>query len=174
MDIFCEYMVKRKKEPKDTFIIFGSIVLGIILSFAVLLFLMRYIAAIAVLVVVGIWYGVAYIIRSTDVEYEYILTNSVMDIDKIMAKKSRKRVVRNLDFKEVTRCAPTNGEPLPEEPGIKVLDYSGDITDKSVYYVDFNKNGENTRMYFKPNAKILKNIKTENPRGVTVNPEDIM
>ncbi len=173
MDIFCEHMVKHKKTPKDNVTVIGSIVLGVILSAAVLLFLTRFIGAIAFLLVVGIWYGAAYLIRGTDVEYEYILTNSMLDIDKIMSKKARKRVVKNLNFKEITGCAPTNGEQIPQEPGMKVFDYSGDITDKSVYYVDFNKNGEKTRIYFQPNAKMLKNIKMENPHAVTVNPQDI-
>ena len=173
MDFFCEYMVKHKKTAKDNIIVAGSVILGVILSAAAVLFLVRYIAAIAALIVVGIWYGAAYLIRSTDVEYEYILTNSMLDIDKIMSKKVRKRVVKNLNFKEITRCAPTNGEPVPDEPGMKVFDYSGDIADKSVYYVDFKKNGENTRIYFQPNAKMLKNIKMENPHAVTVNPDDI-
>ncbi|MDD6735040.1 MAG: DUF6106 family protein [Clostridiales bacterium] len=172
MDIFCEYMVKHKKSAKDSVLNVLCVILAVILSMAIMMFFLRF-AAIAVLVVAGIWYGVAYIIRSNDIEYEYILTNSILDIDKIMAKKMRKRVM-SINFKEIACCEPANGRLAPADSSVKMYDFTGDITGKSVYYVDFNKDGSRVRVYFQPNAKILKNLKSENPGAVTIKEEDIL
>ncbi len=172
MDIFCEYMVKHKKSPKDSLMSAGLIAAAVFLSLIVFLFLFGRLLGFEVFVVAGIWYGAIYLIRKTNIEFEYILTNSILDIDKIMSKKTRKRVI-SIDFKSIDVCAPATGIST-NNPNMKVLDLSGDISGKGVYYVDFAKGSEKYRVFFQPNAKILDNLKKSNPRLVTVNEEDLV
>lgn len=53
------------------------------------------------------WYGAYLLMSMQNIEYEYILTNSEIDIDKIMSKKARKRIA-SFDFKEINICANIN------------------------------------------------------------------
>lgn len=172
MDIFCEYMVKHKKTAKDSLMAAGLFIAAVFLSLATFLFLFGRLLGFEVFVIAAIWYGAIYLIRKTNIEFEYILTNSILDIDKIMSKKTRKRVI-SIDFKNIDVCAPATGIST-NNPNMKTLDLSGDISGKGVYYVDFAKGSEQYRVFFQPNAKILDNLKKTNPRLVTVNEEDLV
>ncbi len=174
MDIFCEYMVKHKKTAKDSLMVLGYVLAALFLSLIVFLFLFGRMMGLEVLLIAAVWYGAVFLIRKTNIEYEYILTNSILDIDKIMSQKTRKRVI-SIDFKQIDGCAPANANMAAgnANPSVKVLDLSGDINGKGVYYVDFSKDSTKYRVFFQPNAKILNNIKTVNPRVVTVSEEDV-
>ena len=172
MDIFCEYMVKHKKTAKDSLMAAALIVGAVLLTFIIFLLLFGRLMGFEVFVIAAVWYGAIFLIRKTNIEYEYILTNSVLDIDKIMSKKTRKRVI-SIDFKTIDICEPAKGIST-NNPNLKVMDLTGDINGKGVYYVDFSKNSVQYRVFFQPNAKILDNIKKTNPRLVTVNQEDLV
>lgn len=172
MDIFCEYMVKHKKSMKDSLISAGCVFAALFLTLVVFLFLFGRLYGFEVFVIAGVWYGAVWLIRRTNIEYEYILTNSILDIDKIMSQKTRKRVI-SIDFKQIEGCAPADEHSKAGNPEIKVMDLSGDINGKGVYYVDFSKDSARQRVFFQPNAKILNNLKTVNPRLVTVREEDL-
>lgn len=172
MDIFCEHMVRHKKNSKD-YLIMGLIVIcAIFVSTAAFVLLFPILMGLEIFAMLAIWYGAYVLIGRTNIEYEYILTNGVLDIDKIMSKKARKRVI-SIDFKNIETCAPANGEKGSKNPSVKVLDLTGDINAKNVYYVDFSKDAVMYRVFFQPNANILENLKTANPRNVNVNEEDI-
>lgn len=165
-------MVKHKKSAKDIVAVAGLLWAAIILSlFTVVLFFGR-LMGFEIFIIAAIWYGTVFLIRKTDVEYEYILTNSVLDIDKIMAKKTRKRMI-SVDFKEIDICAPAENIGAGSTAA-KVLDLAGDINAKGVYYVDCVKNAQKYRVFFQPNSKILNNIKKLNPSLVTVRQEDLV
>lgn len=172
MELFCEHMVKCEKTAKQKAITVWSIAGGVLLTLLAVMFLLTFLGALTVLIVAGIWYGVSYLVRGTNIEYEYILTGNMMDVDKIMSQKMRKRVVKNLDIKEILCCAPVN-ENITSGAGIKVSDYSGNSSCGSDYYMDYMKNGEKNRMLFSPNSKMLEIIKHENPRALTVNDGDL-
>ena len=180
MDIFCEYMVKHKKNVKDNLFITGCVCLAVFLS--VLLFFAAVafpngLGGIFLLLFVGIWYGAVWLIRRRSMEFEYILTNSVLDIDKIMARSSRKRVI-SINFKNIEVCAPAKDINFKhhlekKDPLMKVMDLSGDIEEDNVYFVDFSKESVPYRVFFQPNAKILSGIRTANPRNITVRDGDL-
>ncbi len=165
MEVFCEHMVERKKTNKEAAIRMGSVAAAIILTLMIILFLFGRIMGLEVLIIFAVWYGVMAIFKRTDIEYEYILTNSTMDVDKIMSRKARKRLV-TIDFKSIDECAPA--DKLEAPTGVTIMDCTGDFDDGGVYYVDFQKNSQRTRLYFQPNARILQNIKSVNPRQVTI------
>lgn len=170
MDVFCEYMVKKKKTFKDSLIVAGIIAAAVFLSLIVFFFLFGLLFGFEVFVVAGIIYGALIFIRRTDIEYEYILTNSVLDIDKIMSKKTRKRVI-SIDFKNIEICNHLSEEN--KNPSLKILDLSGDIDAKNVYHVDFTKDSTQYRVYIRPNAKMLSKLKLVSPRLVNVREEDL-
>lgn len=164
-------MVKHKKSTKDVLMIAGLISAAIVLSLMLVLFLFGRLMGFELLVLAAVWYFAVMLVRKTSIEYEYILTNSNLDIDKIMSKKARKRVI-SIDFASIDVCAPADAAGNAD--GRKVLDLSGDIAGSGVYYADFSKNSVRYRVFFQPNSKILSGIKTANPRLVTVRQDDLV
>ena len=167
MDIFCEYIVKKKNTPKDTVKRVG-IVLGALLLCELFLILNNLLLGFGFLLIAGTVYGAVILMRKCNIEYEYILTNSILDIDKIFAKSSRKRVM-SVDFKSVEAFGLAS--EAPTSPATE-LDYAGDIKADNVYYAEFFKDGDKKRLYFQPNDKILRNLHTIAPRLVPAQPEE--
>ncbi len=95
MDIFCEQLIKIRKTAKDYAFSVLIWLAAFVLVF-VLVLLSRIYAAfmgILLLVAVGIIYGAFKLVSLLSIEYEYIVVNRDLDIDKITAKSSRKRMV---------------------------------------------------------------------------------
>ncbi len=98
MDTFFEQIIKIKKTAK-TFLGYAMITLAaLILIAASWIFLRDLTIVVAALVV----WGAFKLYEMLDIEYEYIITNSSFDIDKISAKSSRKRIF-SFDLTNVER-----------------------------------------------------------------------
>ena len=166
MDIFCEYMVNRKRGAREIGIIAATVFAAILLSFLLVMFL----GALSFIPFCGVWFGAWWLITKTSVEYEYILTSTVLDIDKITARRSRKRIL-SIDLKEIAACRAI--EDMTEAGGIKVIDATPIGIEDGVYGIDFDKNGARSRLLFKPNKKMLGEIKKASPSLVTLRAEDI-
>ncbi len=93
MDTFFEQIVKVRKTGKDWAIVAAVLVGAIILLYVAALLFFTGLAPVSFLVVCGVFWGAYKLIMLTSVEYEYIFTNGDLDIDKITARASRKRVV---------------------------------------------------------------------------------
>lgn len=153
MDIFCEYMVAHKKGAKEILIGAGIVFLATFLTMLLLMF-WQFIYQIGFLLVVGVWYCAVRFIRKTDIEYEYILTNEILDIDKIMSKSSRKRMI-SLNLKEISGFE--KADKVVDKESLK-LDFSGDIKAHNVYCIDTQKDGKKVRIFFQPSAKMLEGM----------------
>ena len=89
MDTFFEQLIRIKRTGATWGAYIGIAIATIIILAAAYFFIPMFFIIIAALTVFG-----AYKLYSMlSVEYEYIITNSTMDIDKIIAKSSRKRVI---------------------------------------------------------------------------------
>ncbi len=173
MDIFCEYMVKRKKTGMD--LLYEAVCLFVALCLSALIFVIFFgrIMGFEVFLIAGVWYLAIRFLGKTNIEYEYTLTNNILDIDRIMAKKTRKRVI-TIDFAEVEECRYASDADKDRNVPFKTMDMSGDLAEDGIYLIDFSKDGEKCRAFFKPNAKILNNLKMMNPRKVSVRDEDLV
>lgn len=169
MDIYTEYIIKRKKTGKDYAIITAGVIGAVILSLASLM-LNSFVPGIGFILIVFIWYGVYLLVNSRNLEYEYILTNSELDIDKIIARKGRKRII-TIDFKEVELCAnihnPEFKSQYENENNLsQKLILAGDMKADNVYFADFYRDGERKRVIFQPAEKIIQGLAKVNPRNV--------
>ena len=100
MDIFHEQLVKHHRTAADYLKIVGIIVAALVLFVLLVLFVpllmgsaVGMISTICLLAGVGVLFGAYYLIVNTGVEYEYILTNNDLDIDKIIGKHKRRRLL---------------------------------------------------------------------------------
>lgn len=174
MDIFCEYIVKKKKEKEDYLKIAGVIVGALLVSYllvgAIYSFL-TFLAGFSFVFVIGVFYYAYKLIKNSSIEYEYILTNNELDIDKIIAKSARKRML-TVNFREIEICANILDETKRNEYNNSadktLLKYYGDKNAENVYFVDFYDGSKNMRLLFQPNEKILKGIKSVSPSKVFI------
>lgn len=184
-DIYLEYMIKKKKTGGQTALIILLAILCLVLSLALLGVIYainvgmqqagtsvgQLVTCVGLLVVAALWYGWYLIKGMQNIEYEYILTNSEIDMDKIMSKKGRKHIV-SLDFKDVEICADIEDEEhnyaYKNTNAEKVYDITGDKSRGGIYFADFTADGVKTRVLFQPTMKMITFAKRYNPKNIFV------
>ena len=100
MDTFFEQLVAIKKNLKTNLLFIAIWLFAILICTFLILF--PILQGLTILAVFGIGYGAFKLSSLLNVEYEYIITNGILDIDKITNKNSRKRLL-SLDLRTVTR-----------------------------------------------------------------------
>ena len=152
-DIYLEYILKKKKTGGQKAIIAVIIFAAIIVSLALLLLIFATATAlsgtqfgsfsfsIGLVLIAFAWYGAYLLMSMQNIEYEYILTNSEIDIDKIMSKKARKRIA-SFDFKEINICANINdNEHNHDYKNVtvsKTFDVTGEISPRTTPAINAN------------------------------------
>lgn len=164
MDIFVEQLIRKKLDSKDYLLIAGIILAGMVLVFVSTL-----VPGISLFVFIGVCFGAYYLITSRNLEFEYSVTNGDITIDKIINRRSRKRVIsmdaHNIEFMgrydpnahsgksyAVRIMAAESGE------GKDTWCFSGSHPQKGMVLVVFN-----------PNEKVLAAMKPFLPRQVANN-----
>ncbi len=155
-DFFNEQLVSRKKDNKDTG---KKIAIGLLSFIACLL-------STLVIQVVGFIIGLAflacgvYFISMLDIEYEYIMTNDILEIDYIYAKKRRKKGIE-FNVKDIIamKKLEDNSEQHTFNMPKKTLDFTSNAGSENVYKIIIKKDKENILIKFEPNDKILEAIK---------------
>ena len=165
MDVFCEYIVNVKKNPVELTISALGIILAVILLGFSLFFLFTPFSSFVLLIDAGVVYGAYILITHFNVEYEYILTNGDIDIDKIIAKRKRKRVL-SFSTKEFEIVAPyKQGENYTNVLDLGTRNY------ENAYYAVFSKDGQKKTLVFNPPQKMIEAMKTYSPRTVNLKGE---
>lgn len=93
MDTFFEQIISVKKDGKAIAAIIGLWLAAFVLSFVFIFYLIGFLGTFAFLLSFGAMFGAFKLSARFNTEYEYIVTNGTMDIDKIINKSSRKRVL---------------------------------------------------------------------------------
>ena len=105
---------------------------------------------------IGIVYGGYHLISNFYVEYEYQLTNGELDIDKIIGKRKRERLLSTKisDFEAYGKLAEASDEP---DGCVTALAYDGN--DAAAYYADFaHETYGKVRLIFSPNANMRETL----------------
>lgn len=166
MDIFTEHIVKHRLEAKDVLIQLGAGFLAMFLTmFLMGFFINPSIRFIITLLIIGVWYGAYWVVKSRYIEFEYIMTNSDLDIDKITARSRRKRVI-SLDLNKIEILAPINNEAYKNNVS-RTLDCTG-YGKHGVYFIDFIGDKGKTRVLFEPSDKILEYAYKFNPSKIVI------
>lgn len=165
MDIFLEKIVKRKRTVTDGMIIAGIVLLAIFII--MLAGSLKFLSAFAPIIIVGIGYLAYILIRSRNIEYEYIVTNGDLDIDMIIAQRKRKRIFSGncKDFEIVAKM--TSGQYNNNTDGIKKRINAVSAMDSAdVYFLSTVKDGNKTLVFFEPHPKMIESFKKYIPRKV--------
>jgi len=161
-----EKIVARKKGPKDFLVSVGIVLAGLIVVFITLQ--IPILNSFFLLIFAGVAYGVYYFITSRNVEFEYIVTNGYLDIDKIIARRKRKRIFSAdcKDFDIVAKYNPFGSGRNVLQNSQKTIEAISSMESKDIYYITLNYKGEKTTVLFEPDERMLKSFKSIIPRKV--------
>jgi len=166
MDIFCEHIVKRKKKRIDYVLQVILIIVAVYLSL-IAFSLSHIFYYFTTLVVAGIWYGVICLLRRKKIEYEYIITNTNLDIDRIFAKKTRRRIT-SIDITKIDYIRPVEESDYEKNPQLIDHFICEDKMLPNTYVLVFGRSGSIHRVFITPNDKMKRIFKEINPAKVTV------
>lgn len=169
MDIFTEYMVKRKKRPTD----YVKVVFCVIIIIGVVLIMpgivqIPFVGVILFLVCAGIIYLLYNIIISIKLEYEYTFTNGALDVDKIIAAKRRKRIT-SLNARSIEIMASVRSSEVDKyanDRSIKRYYACTSIDDPDTYFVIYSDDKKKYMLLFNPNNEIKDGFRRLNPQKV--------
>lgn len=165
MDVFIEKIVQKQKDAKDIASIFGIWLLALIVSyFAVVL-----IPAFGIMVAAGVIYGAWYLATSLNLEFEYILTNGEMDVDKIIARRKRKRLfsVKGKDFEIFAPYTESYKNDYNSQAIKKKFYALSSLASPDAYFAIFeHKEFGKTLLVFEPDDRMISSFKAINPRRV--------
>ncbi len=164
MDNIAEQLVEKRRTGADTAkkILISAAAL-ILASFFMYLAMMGMLTM--VIFAVAILGGGVWLLGNFNIEYEYIVTNNEMDIDKIIGRRKRKRMI-TVDISSAEEFA-----PYPADHDVAadatVHAYSGSETD--AYYLVVNHSGYGrVKLIFNPNERIREAIMQELPNTLRI------
>lgn len=162
MDGYLEQIVKRKKTSKDFLIkvamimsIFAVLALGVVVGVLVNFYFIIIGFFLSLFEIYLCWY----VVTGRNIEYEYIVTNNNLQLDKIM-NKSRRKELLSIDIKKIEGFEKLGEGRLDENRCDKVMYLGIDEDDKSQYrfVIQTNRYGK-VMVVFAPSKKILEAIK---------------
>ncbi len=160
-DSYAEWLVKRKA-PAYTIII--KAVLIALCAVSAFLALMT---VFGILILTAVGAATYFIFQNLNLEFEYLIVNDQITIDKIMGRARRKKAWEGV-LSEVQIVAPIDSYVLKdyENPSMKILDFSSHIPHAKVYGMIHQGEGHTTKIIFEPNDRTLQHIRQRSPRKV--------
>lgn len=165
MDSFNEQLVVRKNNAKHVV----KLIVLLLLIFAVpaIFFLLgyfnigtRYFVIVSICAMFFAIYGSYYLVTGLYVEYEYAVTNSNITIDKITAKRSRKRII-SVDIKKINTMRKLADADIEGKSFKKVFNASATENGDDVYACEMHleKFNGDCLLFFSPDQKTLETMK---------------
>ena len=152
MDTFFEQIVTIKKSGKVTII--AAAVWLFAFFIAAFIFVSGILSGpLAAIIIIGIGYGAWWLTSKLNIEYEYIVTNGSMDIDKIINKSSRVRV-SSFELSRVERIEKYNPNLLQSVSKENIV-FACNQGDENAYLMVASR--EDTKVnyvVFSPNEKV--------------------
>ena len=162
-DVFIEQIVKRKLDVRQVMVRLSIILGGLVLSVAALLF---FSAAFPIVLAVSCYFGYLFVKRQSW-EYEYAVTNGELDVDRIMGRNARKRVV-TVSCGAFDVFYPMNKDYADEYNSKtirKVIDAASSANAPGRWFAIFQgKDNLRTMLVFEPDERMLDAIKAALPR----------
>ncbi len=155
-DYFKEQIVKKNGSALGNALVYALATLGGVFALIAIVF----IQSLGFLIAIAIIAGVYFLMISKNKEFEYIVTNYDFDVDVIINRSKRKKVL-NLDIRKIKYMAYAKNEGVQNEfrNAKKVLDYSSGTLNENTMYFLVDKDGLETKIIFEPNEHIIDGFK---------------
>lgn len=118
--------------------------------------------------VTGAGYGAWYLLRQFNVEYEYAVTNSAFEVDKIIAQSRRKKLV-DIDLRGLEEAGPADEKGLARIEHLefaKILDCTSHVQAPGRWYMVYSVDGAKHLLFIEPNEKMIQSFRTYAPGAV--------
>lgn len=167
MDLFVEQIVKKEKNIKEKIlqILIWLLAVNLIAAAAVLIFLGIPFGMLLFFVIVGIGYGAYKLSCRFEIEYEYSITNGYFDVDKIIAKSKRQRVL-STTCREFEAFGRYDEKEHASKNYKTILTACSEGAEDKWYAALHAKDMGYTLVIFTPNEKVLGTLKKYVPRQV--------
>ena len=155
MDSFKEQIVRKELSQREKTSKYLLMIASVALAAACFMFLVgTYLMMIGVLLAGLALFGGYQLTTRMDLEYEYIFTSGEVDVDKIVAQRSRKRLV-TFKCQNVTAIGKDNDSfEVPDDHTLVIA--SANNSELDDYYISFkHKSLGNTTVIFTPEAEML-------------------
>lgn len=164
MDTFFEQIVPKGRDSKTILKFVGIWILAFVLAAAIFMFGFAFLGMVAFVLMGLVFFGAYKLSAMLYIEYEYIVTNGTLDIDKIIAKSSRKRIA-SFEISQVEVIEKYN--PNAQKIGFDQIIIACDERDTNAYKMVVIKEGKGKMLIvFSPNKKIQGAIIKSLPRFV--------
>jgi hypothetical protein len=160
-DSFHEIIVKARHSGRDTLKMAGLTAAGLILIILTLYF-SPYLGGLVLLILIGILYGLYYLLRSFSREYEYTITNGDLDIDLIIARSRRRRIFSGAARTFASMEPLAGGSRLPAAQG-QLLDCRARQERGTDYLIRAEYKGKPVTVLFSPDETIVTQLRRYNP-----------
>lgn len=165
MDFFNEQIVKKHKTPLETATVILIYVAAWVIAFGLVLVGLRFSAfmVLFILIACGAIWGSLKLAATFNIEFEYCVTNSDLDIDKIINKNSRKRLI-SINIADIEEMSLYDESKLKNRSFDHTVNAVAD-NNLPVYfaYLRTPEKGK-TLLLFQPDEKILTAMKKSLPR----------
>ena len=175
MDDFCEYIIKRKRDAKDIALVVLTVIAALFLTFVILVYVFTYLfytipnlTTFIPLLCAAVWYGAYRLIKLKSIEFEYALTAGELDVDKIINKKKRQRLLNIHSRAILDMASVSSGRYSDNYKQLKTIDASGNNSDENVYFAVFEADGQKQCLLFEPPKKMLEMMRRYNPDKITM------
>lgn len=149
-DIFIEQIVRKQTGAGEKSILSLLSVLAAGVFCAGFFFNRYIICALGILLAVAAYFYK----RHMDVEYEYCLVNTQLDIDKVIANSSRKSLI-SVDLKNIEVLAPLNSKYLSRLDNLKSYDFTSGDKNARIFVLVVRTDKETVKINFNPNNKLM-------------------
>lgn len=163
MDHYNEQLVRKLSEPKDMAVRVLIIFLTLVVIFISIAAALSFMFPLIIIVAVGACYLAYLLMGNTFIEYEYIVTNNDLDIDKISGKRKRKRLI-TVKLNTVRDWGEYTGR---EQVNVDATVMASDASGYGAWYLvaEHEKYGM-VLVLFTPTEQTLSNINFGVPRAV--------
>ncbi|MDR0987195.1 MAG: hypothetical protein LBL98_05835 [Ruminococcus sp.] len=168
MDIFHEQIVKKQLGGLRLLAMIGVIV-GFLAALGGSFIFLAFLAPMNFLIMAGLVYLGWYIITGFGIEYEYILTNDELDIDKIIAKRKRKRLI-SIKMSSVTEFAKLS-EGNADAGNRTLVDCAGNELPSFAMDFKHERMGD-CRLIFTPTEEMTEQMVKVLPRALRIKYKD--
>lgn len=160
-DIFCEHIVKKKKDKSDIlFYITASFAAIAFMLFFILSKALQWLRFFAPMVAVVVIYVMVYAMKQRNIEYEYSITNGEMDITQI-TNRSKRQKLYTIDCRNI-QCfgavIPENKEQYKKHAD-KICNVTTGYKDAKIYFFIVRLDNSTLKVYFEPTEDMIKKCK---------------
>ena len=171
-DAFYEQLYARKKTIREYGIQALIFIVTIVLSMISFTFCITNIKGFGLImgflcICILVYFGYKLFMK-LDVEYEYIYLNGEIDIDKIICRSERSRLItaKAVDFEQFGEYNEATKAKVDGMPVNKRIDVRSNKTDKLYYAVFNHREYKKTLLIFEPEERILEDMKRHIQRSV--------